>query len=110
MPQELLSLSTLHEVEDGELATEFDGLLRNLVRDCLAKPGVKKARKLVVTLEIWPVLASDGTCDQIDIVPVVKATVPNRSLAAHRMSTTRNGGARFMPSNPMDPDIEGPSE
>lgn len=110
MPQQLLSLATLHEYEDGSLAAEFDDLLRAAVLDCLAKPGIDKPRKVALEVTLTPLTDSSGVCEDVLVNVRTSAKSPARPFQCYRMRTTRRGGLKFQPSNPLDPDAEGPGE
>jgi hypothetical protein len=110
MPQQLLTLATLHEYEDGSLAAEFDELLRAAVLDCLAKPGIDKARKVALEVTLTPITDSSGVCEDLLVHVRTSAKSPARPFQAYRMRTTRRGGLKFSPSNPLDPDAEDPGQ
>lgn len=109
MPQEILSLKTVHLMMDGQLGQDFDELLRSAILDCIKKPTVRKARTLELKLTITPVQREDGSCENVAILPTTASKVPTRPCEAYVASTTVHGGAKFMPSNPLNPHEEGES-
>ena len=99
--QQVFDLKTLHLV--GRLAEDFDEQCRMLVRDCRERPGLKKRRKLQITLWFDPVETGD------DVIVHCETTnsLPTRSAETYRMMATAKDGLKFQPDSPERPDQEG---
>ena len=101
---QLLTLSTIHVLDDGELAKDFNEQLQALVKDCVSRPGIDKARELRLTVKIKPAALANGQCDDVFVECFTTSKQPNRPIEIYRMRTTANGGAKFQPDSPLSPD------
>lgn len=105
--QQVFTLATIHHLEAGEFGQEWTDELKALVKDCLAKPAVKKPRELTLKVQIVPKLRDDGTCDDVHVSVSYSSKRPTRPIQTYVMRTTVQGGLKFQPTNPADPDNPG---
>jgi len=79
-----LRLANLHQLDVGRLGYAFDCQLQRILADLHDRPALKKARHLVITLELSPkphVQGSVASLDQVDLEYSVTCKLP-----AHRAS------------------------
>ncbi len=79
-------------------------MLAALVKDCTSRPSIKKTRRLTLTIDVEPLINQDGTCDDVSVDVEVGAKAPAKLVPTHRMRTTANGGLRYSPESPTNPD------
>ena len=105
---QVFSIRALHAIDEGELEKDFDQQLRMLVADCLERPGIDKARKLILEIELKPDQKSNGTCDDVFVECSTHSKCPNRPVRPYRMAANVKGGLRFQPDQPLgaEPDQE----
>lgn len=103
-PLVLFTLSTLPSLDDGNLANDFDATLASLVKDCLARPGVKKRRQVSIVIDIDPVPNADGSCDDVEVNVQVTSKAPAKLVRPYRMRATQKGGLKYSPDSPDNPD------
>lgn len=101
---ELFNLDSIALLGDGDLKRDFMEVLSGLVRDCLARPSIKKDRKVALEVYVAPVVNQDGTCDDVTVCVEVTAKSPAKSIKPYRMRATVNGGLKYSPASPDDPD------
>jgi len=95
----LFKLESLHKV--GHLAEDFDGLLLQAVQDCRARPGMQKPREIKVTVRVMP---DKQDPEDVIVTSQVTSKSPAREASPYKMQSTHNGGLKFAPSSPMEPD------
>ncbi len=100
----LLNLKSLPELGDGDLERDFEAALALLVKDCLARPSIKKKRQVSIVIDIEPQTKQDGTCDDVNVDVQVASKSPAKIVPTHTMRTTANGGLRYNPASPGNPD------
>jgi len=69
----------------------------------MERPGIEKARKLILTIEVTPDKKTDGTCDDVFVECSTTSKQPNRPVRPYRMAANVKGALRFQPSQPLDP-------
>lgn len=95
MDRELLSLNTIGEVDNGAIRVAFDRELARVMHDIRDRPDLKKARKLVLQLDLIPVI-SHGQLVRTDVGFSVRPTIPPKSSVSYPMQPT-NAGLEFHP-------------
>lgn len=101
---ELFTLKTIHKLSEGELEQAFDEQLKAFVQDAIKRPQIEKVRKLTLTVEIRPAAKTDGTCDDVFVDCYTASKCPTRPVQTYRMRSTVNGGLKFQPDAPLEPD------
>ena len=107
MKQQLLTRKTLPSYATGELETRFNDLLVKLCKDCIERPGIDKARTLTLKVTLHPKKKDDGTADDVIVAIGLETRGPGFPMSPYLMRATANGGLRFQPESPMDPDQPG---
>jgi len=87
MKDKFLKLDTFSQAS-AEAAEDWQRRLLAAVRDCVDRPSVDKARKVVLTLEVYP---HPSDKDDVIIEPTVTTKTPARKHAAFRAMASRNG-------------------
>lgn len=103
MSLKLLTLKTLADLGDGDLERNFEAVLAAAVKDCTARPSLKNPRKVTLQIVVRPVLKQDGTCDDVTVDVEVGSKSPAKIVPTYTMTTTANGGLRYNPQSPNDP-------
>lgn len=85
-----LNLATLMELDGGRVTEAFQQEIKRLVADCEDRPGEAKPRKILLELELVPVMF-DGHIDSIDGKFRVKSTVPVRRSKKYNFGVRRGG-------------------
>jgi hypothetical protein len=88
----------------GELATDFDEEVARLAKDCIARPSVGKVRELKLLIRFVPHTKQDGTCDDVHVDCQVVTRTPAKQRQPYLMRATVNGGLKFQPDSPLNPD------
>jgi len=100
----LLSISTLQEIDGGKPATAVNHALRQIANDIIDRPNDKAKRKVLIQVEMEPVLDSDlGTLDTIATSFKIKTSVPVRQSRSYPMLPLKDGRLSFEPQSPFDP-------
>lgn len=90
--QQMLSMKSLSEIDNGRLREAFDQALRRAHADCKDRPSVKGARKISLQLSISPVVDVDtGDLDSCDVGFKIKEAVPERGTRAYNMVSDSEG-------------------
>ncbi len=95
MDREVLSLETIGDVDNGAIRVAFNRELARVLHDIRDRPDLKKARKLVLQLDLIPVI-SHGQLVRTDVGFSVKPTIPPKSSVSYPMQPT-NQGLEFQP-------------
>lgn len=99
----VFTLEALAELSGGDVKADFESVLAGLVKDCTGRPSIKKKRQVSIVVDVEPVLAQDGTCDNVTVNVQVASKCPAKTIPAHVMQATVKGGLKFNPSSPDDP-------
>lgn len=101
-----VGLANLDDIDGGQIRAEFDAELRRVVKDCLDRPNLQKARKVTLTAIVEP----DGSVgsnqaqitDSAFIGFEVKSTVPNLRGKNFQVQVHGNGNIMVNPASPDD--------
>lgn len=106
MPDQLkvFTLEGLAELHGGDVKADFETVLQALVKDCTSRPAIKKKRQVSIVIDVEPILAKDGTCDNVAVSVQVASKQPARVVPTHVMQATVKGGLKYNPDSPSDPD------
>jgi hypothetical protein len=80
---------------------EFNRLLTLATEDCLARPGIKQKRQVIMTVELTP---NPNDAEQVVVRPFCKSKGPVRKGADYVMNTTVRNELTFQPNSPLEPD------
>ena len=109
MPKMQLNLETLADFDYGKAAEAFRQALASVVRDCMDRPGEKKARTVTLTASIVPVVLQDGDVVDAEVDFSISNKIPKWQTAARPLAVDRQGRLFFndmAPDNPRQMDIE----
>lgn len=100
----VLTLQTIADIDKGRIGLAVNQAIRLITQDITDRPADKTKRKVVVTIEMKPVLDSTtATLDVIENEFTVEAKVPKRRSAAYPMLPTSDGRQMFEKGSPFDP-------
>lgn len=107
--KQLFTLDTLGDLDDGTTRLVVDQALSEALSDCDNRPHLGKPRRVVVTVEMRPVLNDVGAMKGVSAEASVKLSVPGRRTRSEYLPTNVNGGTveAFLPfdrPNPLFPD------
>jgi hypothetical protein len=92
-----VTFADLVAMDDGVLAVAIDAALRRAAEDCEDRPGVKRARKITLNLEVLPVLDEDGIAEEVKYSFVMNERLPNRSSKEYTFGLRKNGVMSYNP-------------
>ena len=99
-----LGLDTVNQVADGTIVEAFNVHVKRAVQDISDRPGDKKARKVVLTMELTPVLQANGLADNVAMEVKIKSSIPDHVSRTVEAAIKRNGTALFNDMSPDNPD------
>jgi len=102
MPLKQFRLDTLKDLDDGRVHAAVNAALKMLALDCQDRPGNTAARKMSLEIRITPVVGQDGDCEDFDVMPFIKTSLPAMGGKAYRMAGNRAGMLLFSANNPED--------
>lgn len=101
MAIERFSLESLAHLDNGRLRAGLDQALRRAQNDCTDRPGLKKPRRITLTIDMTPVPNEAGDLDSCDVAFQVTERTPNRQSKVYNMKATA-GGLLFNELSPSD--------
>lgn len=91
-----VNLDTLKELDGGKAWHAFQQHIRRAAIDCLDRPGDDKARKVVLEIELSPVLdAQSLECSEVTAKIQASSTVPKHRTKKYSFGLRRNGSLVF---------------
>lgn len=107
----LFTLDTLGDLDDGTTRLLVDQALSDALADCDARPALDKPRRIVMTLEMQPVLNQAGGMKGVQAEMSVKLSIPASVTRGEYLPTNVNGQGveAFLPfdrPNPLFPASE----
>ena len=100
-----LSLESIKEVQGGVALEMFQDALHHAVKDCIDRPGDKRARKVTMQMNITPVAVTNGNtidCEGAKGVFQCRAKMPDRESAEIDFGVQNSGDLIFNPDSPRD--------
>ncbi len=89
-----LSASTLHTLDDGMVGRVVDAAIQEALRDCEDRPGLNKARKVTIQLEVTPLQDKRSHALRgVNTTVQVKATVPATGTRTEFLYTSHDTSA-----------------
>lgn len=71
-----VNLASVEAMADGTISAAFDSHMARAVLDCEDRPGDNKPRKVVLEMEVKPVMLQGGSVTEVVIEAKVKCTIP----------------------------------
>lgn len=99
-----LTIDTLGDLDDGIVRRLADRALGEALTDCDARPMLNKPRKVVITIEMRPVVEDRGAMKGVNTAVSVKSSVPPRKANGDYLPTTIRGSkvTAYMPDSRQD--------
>lgn len=83
-------LSSLVDLDGGRIREAVEQAVRRCQVDCADRPGVSRARKVLLEIHLVPV-TDDGECTGVNVQFQVKDTAPKRESKVYNMALTPGG-------------------
>ncbi len=105
MSQDLqFNLTNLAELDNGKANLAINHALKQIVNDVRERPADKAKRKVILNIEMVPVLdPQTAVLDMVGVQIKIKTSVPVRQTMTYPMLATGDDTLRFMPGSPLDP-------
>ncbi|MFA5552584.1 MAG: hypothetical protein WDA03_13340 [Trueperaceae bacterium] len=89
--KQLFTIDTLGDLDDGTTRLLVDAALSEALADCDNRPYLDKPRRVVLTLELKPVLHEAGGMKGVQGDVAVKLSLPPRKTRGEYLPTNVNG-------------------
>lgn len=86
------NLENLGKLDGGRVAIAWQQALERIAADCSDRPGVGKARKLSLELDVKPDCDENGFCDTISVAFSVKESMPSRQSKPYELGVRQKAG------------------
>lgn len=97
-----LTLAELANLDAGRVHVAFEQAVSRIVRDCLDRPGDKTPRKVLLQLQVVPVVGEEGQCEECLAEFQIKDSVPTRKSKTYSLATNRKGDLIFSEASPTN--------
>lgn len=98
MALEKLTLENVGNV-DPAIVLDWTKKIAAAVQDCYDRPGLKKARKVILEMEVAPVI-SDGRCECVEARFTLIAKAPAAQTRDYQLTASPNGAILVNPASP----------
>lgn len=95
------SIECLADIDAGMLKAAFESAIKRAQDDCVDRPGVKDARKVIITASIEPCSDEAGDANSVDVRFYVEDKLPKRGGRKTNMACAR-GGLAYNDESPDD--------
>lgn len=104
MATEQLKFETIEKVHGGQVAADFNRRLDEAVADCMRRPGIDKARTIILTVKLKPELDDDGTCSGCEPEFSISGKSPGYTTITEKMTPrkSRTGGMLVFDTDQMN--------
>ena len=93
MTMEILRTASLASVRGGMLAHQIDAELAKIHSDCVDRPGLKKARKVTLTISVTP--RGDDPLEGVEVAFSVGHSYPSVEIVRPMKSVGKRNGFAF---------------
>lgn len=98
------NLTNLAELDNGKGNLAINHALKQIVNDIRERPADKAKRKVILNIEMVPVLdPNTAVLDTVGVQIKIKTSVPVRQTMMYPMLATGDDTLRFVPGSPLDP-------
>ena len=100
-----LSLESIKQLDGGAAMETFQTAVQRAVKDCIDRPGDKRARKVILQLAITPVSTVTGNtidCDGAKGLFQCKVKIPDWETREVDFGVQNSGDLIFNPDSPRD--------
>lgn len=94
------SLDTIRQLDNGRVFEAFSQAMARAVRDCEDRPGEDKVRKVLLQVELTPVVEDEDTPTTVAMLCQVKDTVPTRKSKTYSCGIKAGGIIAFSTESP----------
>jgi len=94
-------LETLALLDGGKIPIAFDKLLKQAQMDCKDRPAVKKPRKIVLQMEVTPVVDEMGMLDSVDTTFQLKYVSPPMASKDYNLGVRQKAGQPMLVFNDL---------
>lgn len=107
MPRVTVGFQNLSDIDGGQIAAEFNDLMKKAVRDCIDRPGLSKARRVTLNVTIEPddinaASSGRGVGDTVQIGFEVTSKIPAMKGKFFQTQIYGNGDIVVNPASPDD--------
>lgn len=92
---ELTLQALMEDLDSGRIHEAFAAELRRVVLDCDDRPADGKARKVLLQLDVVPVIDDQGNLDSVKGAFQIKSTVPQRRSKVYSFGVREGGKLVF---------------
>jgi hypothetical protein len=94
------TLASLQDLDGGKAVKAFEQHVRRAAIDCMDRPADATARKVVLELELTPVMDQAGECTEVNARFKAASAVPKHQTKLYSLGLRRNGVLVFNPDSP----------
>ena len=105
MSLQRLSLATMGDLDGGLAMATFQDAVKRAVRDCMERPGDKRARKVILQMALTPVPVITGNtidCDGAKGAFQCRVKIPDWETREVDFGVQNSGDLLFNPDSPRD--------
>lgn len=95
-----LKLESLKDLDAGKAVIAFERHLTRAANDCADRPGDRKPRKVILEINLTPVLDEDLDCTEVKAQIQVTSKVPVHRTKVYSLGMRRNGILVFNEDSP----------
>jgi len=97
-------LEELAELDGGRVAVAFAQAQARVVADCEDRPGELTARKILLQMEVVPVIDEDGKCSGVKSSFQIKDSIPTRKSKQYDFGLDPSGRLYYSDESPGNVD------
>lgn len=96
------SIKNIGDLDGGRIAMMIDQQLGVAEVDCQNRPGVDKPRKVIVEIELHPIVDESGVCEEVSVGFDAKTNVPKQRSKQISMGLHASSGLMHNPASEHD--------
>jgi hypothetical protein len=97
------NVAALKDFDGGRLAAAIEQELERAAKDCIDRPGEKKARKVELTFNLKPVdVDKTGVAESVSFRFTIRLKTPVRESIDYSMALKQNGTMAFSEHSPRN--------
>ena len=98
-----LTLDNLKEIDANVIGETFNLVRAECVKDMEQRPGERKARQIVIKLNLTPLENDGGMLEEVGVDFEIDKKLPKRRTRPYIMRPRKNGSLTFQPASPENP-------
>ena len=99
-----VQLDKLDQLDWGALNMAFATHMKNVVKDCIDRPGEKKKRSITLKFVVEPEHSDGGMCERVLLNASVASSIPAHKTADFQCAPTKKGDLLVNPVSPAHVD------